>query len=189
MKPHFQLREPILISFRVFVTSKILRQLRHTNEHSLSLMDMFPLLGPHPSLGHLSVVSAGADVSKTEFQLRMTSLCLTPSCLLLSGEFSGLKAPLLSPCPPPPCCCDRLMKAHSITDGGPSVIPYGMSDRKTKRVVVQIPLEFTVMQTVDFIRAVSTADREGKSSPGGAMTGGARRSRLLRGDDRSHIFV
>eukprot|EP00904_Undaria_pinnatifida_P014274 jgi/Undpi1/9978/HiC_scaffold_28.g12432.m1 len=44
--------------------------------------------------------------------------------------------------------------------GGPSVIPFGMTEGTLQSGVVQIPLRYTVGETVDFIRSVSTVDRD-----------------------------
>ena len=45
--------------------------------------------------------------------------------------------------------------------GGPSVIPFGFSEgTSVQSGVVQIPLRYTVGDTVDFIRSVATVDRD-----------------------------
>lgn len=40
------------------------------------------------------------------------------------------------------------------------MIPFGMTEGTLQSGVVQIPLRYTVGETVDFIRSVSTVDRD-----------------------------
>lgn len=47
----------------------------------------------------------------------------------------------------------------SLVIGDPSVIPCGVSEDSLDKGVVQIPLQFTVGKTVEFIRSVSSSDR------------------------------
>lgn len=44
--------------------------------------------------------------------------------------------------------------------GGPSVIPFGVGEGRLQSGVVQIPVRYTVGETVDFIRTVATVDRD-----------------------------
>ncbi len=44
--------------------------------------------------------------------------------------------------------------------GGPSVIPFGVGEGRQENGVVQIPLHYTVGDTVDFIRTIATVDRD-----------------------------
>ena len=44
--------------------------------------------------------------------------------------------------------------------GGPSVIPFGVGEGRLENGVVQIPLHYTIGETVDFIRTIATVDRD-----------------------------
>lgn len=48
---------------------------------------------------------------------------------------------------------------------GPTVIPYGVGKGDSDRGVVQIPLEFTVSETVEFIKAIVTREQPLDSQP------------------------
>ncbi|CAM9740529.1 unnamed protein product [Ascophyllum nodosum] len=64
--------------------------------------------------------------------------------------------------------------ASLVTGGDPSVIPCGVSGDNLDMGVVQIPLRFTVGETVKFIRAVATEDQDSSRTVEPAAAAGGR---------------
>lgn len=65
---------------------------------------------------------------------------------------------MLQPCLTHPSPLTRVVLAPSFV-GGPSVIPFGVGEGNLENGVVQIPLRYTVGETVDFIRTIATVDK------------------------------
>lgn len=85
----------------------------------------------------------------------------------------------------------RITMTHSFV-GEPSLIPYGMGQDQTQRGVVQIPLHYSVRQTVDFVRAVFTRDRQEypsslEASSLGGRGKGSQEGGLLQADTRQVV--
>lgn len=56
--------------------------------------------------------------------------------------------------------------------GRPSVIPFGVGEGRLENGVVQIPLHYTVGETVDFIRTIATVDRDYRRGAPSLLVGG-----------------
>lgn len=120
----------------------------------------------------LWILSGGGAAASVGRLLMRPGRCPTEKSHLMASEFRYQRHTCHA-CPTHLRCRDVLPPAF---EGGPSVIPFGVGEGRLESGVVQIPLRFTVGQTVDFIRTIATVDRDyrrEKEQPEASTTQGA----------------